>query len=103
VRAVLDRIGDTWSVLILLRLGDQPQRFRELHRIITGISTRMLAKTLGDLEADGLVARTVLPTRPPGVEYALTPLGRSLLGPLIHLRDWALAHAAELPTTALRA
>ncbi|MFM2092443.1 MAG: hypothetical protein RLZZ127_2932, partial [Planctomycetota bacterium] len=88
---------------ILLRLGDQPQRFRELHRAVQGISTRMLAKTLGDLEADGLVARTVLPTRPPGVEYALTPLGRSLLVPLIHLRDWALAHAAELPRPALKA
>ena len=84
VRDVLDRLGDTWSVLVILILADGPRRFNALKRSIGDISQRMLTVTLRTLERDGLIARTVLPTSPPGVEYALTPLGRSLEAPIGH-------------------
>ncbi len=89
VRDVLDRLGDTWSVLIILILGDGPRRFNALKRSIGDISQRMLTVTLRTLERDGLIERTVLPTSPPGVEYALTPLGRSLQAPIETLTAWA--------------
>ena len=75
---VLARIGDKWSVLVVTRLGDKPMRFNELRRSIGGISQRMLTLTLRGLERDGLVTRTVFPTIPPRVDYALTQLGRDL-------------------------
>src|SRR5690348_5892408 len=77
VREVLNRVGDKWSVLVIGTLGARPQRFNELLRTIEGISQRMLTVTLRGLERDGLVARTVFPTVPPKVEYALTRLGKS--------------------------
>lgn len=91
VRNVLDRIGDRWSVLILLILRDdgRPVRFSALKRRIGDISQRMLAQTLRRLEQDGLVVRTVHPTVPPQVDYALSDLGRSLNGPLGSLVAWA--------------
>ena len=79
VSDVLARIGDKWSVLVVSRLGDGPLRFSELRRSIGGISQRMLTLTLRGLERDGLITRTVFPTIPPRVDYALTPLGRDLL------------------------
>lgn len=96
VRDVLDRIGDKWSVLMLLVLSDGPLRFGALRRAVPDISQRMLTQTLRDLQRDGLVDRTVHPTVPPSVEYALTPTGRSLLDPLSALVDWADAHHGEI-------
>jgi DNA-binding HxlR family transcriptional regulator len=90
LREVLDRIGDKWSVLVISVLGDGRQRFSDLQRRIEGgISQRMLTRTLRSLERDGLVVRTAHPEVPPRVEYELTPLGRTLLGPVNVLEDWA--------------
>ncbi len=92
VREVLDRLGDAWSVLVVLRLGDGPTRFNALRRRVGAISQRMLTVTLRSLERDGLVSRRVIPTTPPQVEYALTPLGQSLSGPIESLTRWAAEH-----------
>lgn len=86
MRDILDRIGDKWSMLSLTLLEDGPLRYSELRRRVDGISQRMLTLTLRGLERDGLVARTVTPSTPPRVDYALTTAGRTLcrqLGPLI--------------------
>ncbi|WP_206239171.1 winged helix-turn-helix transcriptional regulator [Novosphingobium terrae] len=88
-RKLLDRIGDTWSVLILRLLGDGPQRFSVLKRAVDGISQKMLSQTLRSLERDGLVTRHAEPTVPVSVTYTLTPLGRELLDALGFLIDWA--------------
>jgi DNA-binding HxlR family transcriptional regulator len=96
VREVLDRVGDKWSVLVVVMLGERSHRFSELHRAIEGISQRMLTLTLRVLERDGLVSRTVHPTIPPRVEYALTELGRTLLVPLSELADWANGHREDI-------
>lgn len=92
VRDVLDQIGDKWSTLILLILGERSHRFGELRRAVPDISQRMLTQTLRDLQRDGLISRHVHPTVPPSVEYRLTPLGQSLLEPLSHLIRWANSH-----------
>jgi DNA-binding HxlR family transcriptional regulator len=89
VRDVLAHLGDKWSTLMLLILGTRPHRFGELRRAIPDISQRMLTQTLRDLQRDGLVGRKVFSTVPPGVEYRLTPLGRSLLRPLANVVRWA--------------
>lgn len=89
IREVLSRVGDKWSVLIVTVLGDGRKRFSELRRRIEGISQRMLTLTLKDLERDGLVTRTVYPTVPARVEYDLTPLGHTLLEPIMALAIWA--------------
>ena len=90
VTDVIDRISDKWSVHAIIKLGrDDKLRFGELKKGIEGISQRMLTVTLKHLEQDGLVTRTVYPQIPPKVEYELTDLGRSLLGQLIHLSEWA--------------
>jgi DNA-binding HxlR family transcriptional regulator len=89
VHEILNRIGDKWSVLVVVLLRDGPQRFNELRRAVDGISQRMLTLTLRGLERDGLVTRTVTPTTPPRVDYALTDLGRTLLDPLTSLAEWA--------------
>lgn len=96
VRPVLDRIADKWTILILTVLCPKPARFNEIRRRLDGITHKALADALKRLERNGLVTRTVLPTAPIGVEYALTPLGHSLRGPFEALCDWALAHAAEM-------
>jgi DNA-binding HxlR family transcriptional regulator len=92
VRDVLDRIGDKWSVLLLSEMRHGPIRFSALRRRIPDISQRMLTETLRHLQRDGLATRTVYPTVPPSVEYALTDLGRSLLDPLKGLMDWTEMH-----------
>ena len=92
VGSVLARIGDKWSVLVVMTLKDGPRRFNELKRGIDGISQRMLTFTLRGLERDGLVTRTLFPTIPPRVDYALTDLGRSLQEPVLALGTWAFAH-----------
>ena len=89
VREVLDRVGDKWSVLVVVSLTGGRQRFNELRRSIEGISQRMLTLTLKALERDGLVTRTVYPTIPPKVEYELTELGRTLLVSITALAEWA--------------
>src|SRR6201990_3403847 len=92
VSGILSRVGDKWSVLIIMRLGEGPRRFNEIKRLIGGISQRMLTLTLRNLERRGLISRTVTPTVPPRVDYALTDLGRDLLGPVNGLSQWAIAH-----------
>jgi DNA-binding HxlR family transcriptional regulator len=89
VREVLNRVGDKWSILIVGLLGDGPKRFSELRRSVEGISQRMLTLTVRALERDGLVTRTVTPTIPPRVDYALTKLGSSLLESVQALAAWA--------------
>ncbi len=88
-REVLNRVGDKWSVLVVSVLGHGSKRFSELRRTIEGISQRMLTLTLRGLERDGLVSRTVTSTVPARVDYALTPLGRTLLVPVSALGRWA--------------
>jgi DNA-binding HxlR family transcriptional regulator len=96
VSDVLARIGDKWSVLVVSRLGERPQRFNELRRGIGGISQRMLTLTLRGLERDGLITRTVFPTIPPRVDYALTALGRDLLDPVSALGAWAIRNQGKI-------
>jgi DNA-binding HxlR family transcriptional regulator len=95
-RQILDRIGDKWSALIVATLADGPARFSELGRRISGVSQKMLTQTLRGLERDGLVTRTVHAVVPPRVDYALTPLGVSLLGPITALTAWAGEHIDEV-------
>jgi DNA-binding HxlR family transcriptional regulator len=92
VSAILSRVGDKWSVLIIMRLGEGPRRFNEIKRMIGAISQRMLTLTLRNLERDGLVSRKVTPSIPPRVDYALTELGRDLLNPVKALGEWAILH-----------
>ena len=96
VSAVLARVGDKWSVLIIMLLGDGTKRFNEIKRMVGGISQRMLTLTLRGLERDGLVKRTIYPTIPPRVEYELTPLGRSLWAAVGPLGSWAQGHVADI-------
>jgi len=95
-REILNRVGDKWSVLLVVILGSGSQRFNELRRALDGISQRVLTSTLRGLERDGLVSRTVRPTNPPQVEYALTQLGTSLLEPVSVLATWAQGHRADV-------
>jgi DNA-binding HxlR family transcriptional regulator len=103
VSDVLKRVGDKWSVLVVVLLGKRTHRFNELHRGIEGISQRMLTRTLRGLEVDGLAHREVIPTVPPSVEYSLTPLGESLLHPLSALADWAVENRGEIEVARRRA
>lgn len=95
-RQVLDRIADRWTALIVGRLATGTQRFSELKRDVGGVSPKMLSQTLRGLERDGLVERTVHPVTPPRVEYRLTPLGTTLIGPLASVRRWAEQHIDEV-------
>jgi DNA-binding HxlR family transcriptional regulator len=83
---------------VIAELGEGPRRFNELRRAIDGVSQRMLTLTLKNLERDGLVSRTVTPSVPPRVDYALTGLGRSMLEPVRALGDWAAAHIPAMDT-----
>jgi DNA-binding HxlR family transcriptional regulator len=89
VSEVLARVGDKWTVDVVSLLSDGPMRFNEIRRAVGGISQRMLTLTLRGLERDGLVTRTVFPTIPPRVDYELTELGRTLIGTLTALGEWA--------------
>jgi len=93
---VLDRIGDRWSVLVVAVLRDGPKRYGELAATIQGVSQKMLTQTLRGLERDGLVTRTVHAAVPPRVDYALTDLGRSLLGLVSALESWATTHIGDV-------
>jgi DNA-binding HxlR family transcriptional regulator len=96
IRDVLDRIGDRWSVLVIVELAGGPRRFRELQRAIDGISQRMLTLTVRRLERDGLVLRTAYPTVPTQVDYRLTETGAGLTHLVKALADWSLAHRAAI-------
>lgn len=88
VAPILARVGDKWSILVIMTLAGGTRRFNELRRMIDGISQRMLTLTLRGLERDGLVTREIYPTIPPRVDYALTDLGRSLCVPVMALGGW---------------
>ena len=92
IRDVLDRVGDKWSVLVIVELANGARRFRQLQRAIDGISQRMLTLTVRRLERDGLVLRTVYPTVPAQVDYRLTEIGASLTHLVKALADWSLEH-----------
>jgi DNA-binding HxlR family transcriptional regulator len=102
VRDVLNRVGDKWSVLVVVLLSGGPLRFNELRRTIEGISQRMLTLTVRGLERDGLVTRTVYPSVPPRVDYELTTLGRTLLGPVRALSTWAEKNREEVQKARLK-
>ena len=95
-RHVLDRIGDKWAVLVMLTLKDGPVRFNDLRRRIGAISQKMLSQTLKSLERDGLVSRSVVPTVPVSVTYAVTPLGRTLMAAMQSIIDWAETRMPEV-------
>ena len=95
-REVLQRVGDKWSMLVIDLLGQGTMRFTELHRSVDGITARMLTVTLRGLERDGIVTRTIHAVIPPRVEYALTPMGRTLLDTIGQLVSWADSHLPEI-------
>src|SRR6202453_228223 len=96
VRQILNRVGDKWSILVIAMLDRGTRRFTELRREVEGISQRMLALTLRQLERDGLVQRTVYPVVPPKVEYQLTDLGSTLLESVRGLVSWAMDHRGQV-------
>lgn len=91
-RTILDQIGDKWSMMVLAVLVSGPHRFNAIKRRLEGVTQRVLTQTLRKLERNGMLRRRVLGGSPPGVEYALTPLGRSFQKPFAALQDWTLAH-----------
>lgn len=95
-RQLLDRIGDKWSVLILVLLAEEETRFSGLKRRIDGISQKMLSQTLRSLERDGLVTRHAVATVPVTVSYSITPLGRDLVATLQLMIDWAETRMADV-------
>ena len=90
---ILGRVGDKWTVLVIVQLSEGPLRFSEIKRRLGSISQKMLTATLRALERDGFVTRTVYPTVPPRVDYTLTGLGRDLLQPVNAIADWATRNA----------
>jgi DNA-binding HxlR family transcriptional regulator len=97
--SILAIVGDKWTVLIVVLLGDGPRRFNEIRRLVGAISQRMLTFTLPGLERDGLVTRTVFPTTPQRVDYQLTKLGSTLWEAVEPLSSWARAHVSEILTS----
>ena len=95
-RQVLDRVGDRWTVLVVLTLTSGSRRFTELRGCVAGITPKMLTSTLRGLERDGLVSRRIYAEVPPRVEYTLTPLGHSLCAPMQAITDWAEEHIREI-------
>lgn len=95
-KLILSRVGDKWSMLVVIALRDGALRFNEIKRAIGSISQRMLTLTLRNLERDGLVFREVTPTTPPRVDYELTGLGHSLRTPIEALGLWATEHRGEI-------
>jgi len=102
LRQTLDLVADKWVVAVLYVLSHGTKRYGELQREIGDISQRMLTRTLRDLERNGLINRTVYPVIPPMVEYALTPLGRTLNQVLKSLCDWAAANFQDVETARSR-
>ena len=102
VGEILNRVGDKWTMQVVVALRDRPRRFNDLKRQVDGISQQMLTRTLKMLERDGMVERTVRATSPPQVDYVLTELGRSLSEPVRQLAQWALAHLQTVHDHRLR-
>lgn len=102
INTILSLVGDKWTVLIVMVLRERARRFNDLKRTIGGISQQMLTRTLKALERDGMVSRTVRPTVPPQVEYALTPLGLAMSEPVIRLGEWAQEHMDEIEANRAR-
>lgn len=98
ISEALSRVGDKWSMMVVMELASAPRRFSEVRRAIVGISQKMLAATLRGLERDGFVTRTVYPTKPPSVEYALTELGQELVVPVKMLGTWVVANVQRIET-----
>jgi DNA-binding HxlR family transcriptional regulator len=98
VSRILARIGEKWSMLVVMLLRDGPRRFNDIKRNTSGISQQMLTRTLRGLERDGMVTRTIFPTSPPQVEYRLTELGRSMAEPVLAFGRWVQEHLAEIDT-----
>ena len=96
VADILARVGDKWTILLLMVLGDRRMRFTQLHRAINGISQRMLTVTLRNLEHDGILIRTVYPTIPPRVEYELSDRGRSLKVALAPIGNWVMENQNDI-------
>ncbi len=96
ISRMLARISDKWTLLVVRVLGFGPQRFNALRREVGEISQKVLASTLRDLEENGFVSRTVTPTTPPQVEYALTNLGRDFLIPVQTLAEWVVANSGRM-------
>ena len=94
--SVLERIGDKWTVFVIVSLKDGPLRFTELRRVVGAVSQKVLTTTLRGLERDGFVTRTVTPTIPPRVDYELTKLGRDVLVPLDALAAFAIARRGDV-------
>lgn len=103
-RELLDQLADKWSLLALMAVADEPVRFNALKKAIEGISQKVLTQTLRRLEFNGLVSRTAYPTVPVTVQYAITPLGRSLVALVEPLREWAInnIHEVERARKAMR-
>jgi DNA-binding HxlR family transcriptional regulator len=102
VSRILARIGEKWSMLVVMLLRDGPRRFNDIKRNTAGISQQMLTRTLRRLERDGIVTRTILATSPPRVEYSLTELGRSMSEPVLAFGEWVREHIAEFEAARLR-
>lgn len=96
VGEILSLIGEKWTAVIIAHLGDGKMRFNELRRETAGISQKVLAASLRQLERDGFVTRTVYPVIPPRVEYELTDIGRVLLDSLLALGRFAVDHQADV-------
>ncbi|CDI12154.1 transcriptional regulator [Agrobacterium salinitolerans] len=96
VRHLLQTIGSKWAVLLVTLLSERPKRFSELMREVSGITQKSLTSILRELEKNGIVERMVTPTIPPRVDYALTPLGTTLLGPLDAVQNWAIENSAAV-------
>jgi DNA-binding HxlR family transcriptional regulator len=95
-RRVLDRIGDKWTVLVVLLLSDGPMRFSELRTSLGQVAPKVLTQTLRRMERDGLLSREVFAEVPPRVEYALTALGHSLITPIATIADWAETNVGRI-------
>lgn len=96
VRGVLDSISDKWSMLLVMTLATGPRRFNQLRRDVPDISQKMLTQTLRSLQRDGMISRQVFDTKPPSVEYRLTPMGQSIIVPFGHLIHWANANHPDI-------
>lgn len=95
-RVIFQRIGDKWVSLVVQVLADGPIRFSELRKMVHVVTPKVLTQTLRTLERDGLITRTIYAQVPPRVDYELSELGASLLGPLNLLRQWAEDHVPSI-------
>lgn len=96
VRNVMDVVSGRWSTLLIMALAERSYRYGELKRLVPDISQRMLTQTLQELQRDGYIDRRVFPTKPPGVEYSITKLGRSMYSALSHLIDWSESNIGDV-------